>query len=298
MAKSEDTISKSRAIIELLTAGAMWGFGFVATIWALKDYSPIELLVFRYIVAFFVGELVWYFFISKTPKYLNPFKEKNLKEGLIGGFLLAAFMIPQTIGLLTTTAAKSAFITTLYILLVPLLAPLFHHAKTSFWNFILALVALFGTFLLTGASFEHIVVGDFWTLACAVIAAIHILYIDKISEKINDPFRFNNIQALMCLVVTLALIPTQNKVSPITFNFLPWFGILHLALFSTMIAFTIQLRAQKILPPTTASMLFLLESPFALVFGVLILSETVTTTNIIGCIFILAASALTILIKK
>lgn len=292
-------MSRNRAIFELIIAGSLWGFGFIATLWALKAFTPFEVMVYRYLIAFLVGELLWFVFFKQKNQSLNILEcVKRPHMGFVAGFFLAALMILQTIGLLTTSAAKSAFITTLYILFVPLLAPLFHHFKTTWINIVLALLALGGTFLLTGANLDHITTGDLLTLGCSVMAALHILYIDKVSDQIIDDFRFNNFQTLGCLLSTLLLWPFQDKVSPLVFDFLPWAGILCLSLGSSMIAFTIQIRSQKVLEPTTASMLFLVESPFALIFGILLLHEHVSLIQALGASIILVSSFLSIWFGK
>lgn len=281
-------MTKNRAVVELIFAGALWGFGFIATIWALRAFTPIETLTLRYLIAVIASEIVWSF---RERRWQRPHRSQ-IKIGLISGLLLASFLIPQTVGLLSTSATKSGFITTLYILIVPLLAPFVKETKWSLASVFFAGLALLGTYLLTGASFETINTGDWLTLLCAFLAAVHILFIDRYSLRMTDSFRFNTLQSFFCLVLLLALLPFQAKFSPWTWNLEAWLGILWLGLGSSMIAFTIQIRSQKVLHPTTASMLFLLESPFALVFAMFFLGETLTLMQAVGAGFILLASLL------
>lgn len=288
-------MSRTRAIFELLFAGAIWGFGFVATVWALRSYTPAEVLFIRYVIALFAGEAL----VALAAGGWRKPDPTQWRIAAGGGLILAAFILPQTIGLLSTSASKSGFLTTLYILIVPLLAPWLRRSGFAWLHLVFVAIALCGAYLLTGANVEEITAGDLWTLLCAFFAAVHILYVDRVSGRITDSFRFNNMQSLFCGLATAAVIPmTQDGLSPLTWDWIPWAGILWLALFSSMIGFTIQIRTQKVLHPTTASMLFLLESPFALLFGMLFLQESLSAMQLLGAWMILAAAFLTVKFEK
>jgi drug/metabolite transporter (DMT)-like permease len=283
-------IAKNRAALELILAGALWGFGFVATVFALRAFSPAETLVYRFLIASVFGEIIY--ICVRKPKL--PSMKADFKRALPAGFFLGGLMILQTIGLQYTTATKSGFITSLYVILVPLINTLIFRARSSWVNYSLAILALVGTFILMDAQLTDVNVGDLWTLACAVMAAGHIIYIGKISNKVDNAFRFNNFQSIWSLILLSPLLLMQQKIV-IAAPWESWLGVVILGMGSSVIAFSIQIRAQKTLSDSTASMIFLLESPFAALFGFLLLEERLSWFQGIGALIIMAASILQIL---
>lgn len=281
---------KNRAALELIFAGSLWGFGFVATIFALREFTAIETLVYRFVVAGLCGEIIYLIVRGARFRSLG----NDIVRALPAGFLLATMLLLQTVGLKFTTATKSGFLTCLYVILVPLINTAIFGYAISWKNFFFVLLALLGTFVLVGGKLEGINVGDLWTIACSVVAALHIIYIGRISNKVGNAFRFNNFQSLWCLLALAPLLWTQESVRVSTASILPWMGILSLGLGSSVIAFYLQVRTQKILSDSTASMLFLLESPFAALFGFLILQERLSWFQTGGAVLILVAAILQI----
>ncbi|WP_232469242.1 DMT family transporter [Bdellovibrio bacteriovorus] len=111
----------------------------------------------------------------------------------------------------------------------------------------------------------------------------------------GNAFRFNNFQSAWCLLALTPLLLTQERTAWNVTDYKPILGILCLGLGSSIIAFYLQIRTQKVLSDSTASMLFLLESPFAALFGFLILSERLSWFQISGAVIIMVASVLQIL---
>lgn len=289
-------LSHRRAIIELIFAGTLWGFGFVATVWALKIMSPSEVLVIRFLFAFLIGEIIHYF-IYKNKKI------KSVKEpGFWGaGFFLAGNLLFQTIGLQFTTATNSAFLTCLYVVLVPILSALLFKQKIAERIYFHVFIALIGSFLLMNTFHVDLNKGDLWTIACAFWAAGHILYIGHVTKKVNDSFRFNNRQSLAAFLFLTPLLLLNPKIihnnwSSIDQNTIVYalIGLFIVSCGSSLLAFFIQVRTQKYLSPSTASMLFLLESPIALFFGFLFLQEKLAGIQIVGCCLIILAAILQI----
>lgn len=284
-------MTRRQALGELIFAGILWGFGFVATVWALAAFTPSELLAWRFVLAILaaeIGRLIWRK-LKGLSADLKP-DSGDLKKSIPAGVLLASMLLPQTIGLQYTTASKSGFLTALYVIFVPLIAHFVLGVSQRPRVYLYAVLALAGAYLLMGADFSSLNPGDLWTILCALIAAFHILYIERISKKIKDPFRFNTMQTVFCMIPVFPLLTVQPEIRWWTADALVWFGILSLAIGSTVIGFTIQLRTQKVLNSTTASMLFLLESPFSLVFGVLLLKESFGPLQAAGAVLISVAA--------
>ncbi len=281
---------KWQAGSELLIAGALWGFGFVATVWGLSGFSVFQLLFLRFLIAAVTGEV-----LKSLSRQQLSVDRTQLRLSLFPAALLTAFMILQTYGLAGTSVTNSGFITTLYVVIIPILNHFFFRSVVQRRTYFYTLLALIGTYVLTGASFDRVRWGDVLTLMGSFVAAVHILWIERISQRIGDSFSFNNYQSLGAAVVFAPLAflqpwPSLSEISPQTI-----FSISFLALGSSLIAFWIQIRAQKILNSTTASLLFLLESPFALLFGAWLLHEQPSQIQLMGAFLILIAAALSIL---
>lgn len=285
-------MTKNRAALELILAGVFWGFGFVAAVWALKAFTPVETLFYRFLIATIAGELIY--LILRGPNFTSLREE--IFRALPAGLLLGGMLLLQTIGLKYTTATKSGFITSLYVILVPLFNAWFFKSRSSWLNYGLTALALAGTFMLVNANLTGINAGDLWTLGCSVFGAFHIIYIGKVSSKVGNAFRFNNFQSLWCLAALTPLLLTQQKISWAVTHWQAWLGILCLGLGSSILAFYLQIRTQRVLSDSTASMLFLLESPFAAVFGFLLLNERLSPFQISGAVVILLASILQIVL--
>ncbi len=297
-------MTQSRAALELAIAGALWGFGFVAAMWSLKAGGPLAITGWRFVVAAGIG-LTFTFFINRFQKHSRSTAnwKLNLKTARLPGLFIAGTLIFQTWGLQHTTATKSGFITCLYVLIVPLIEPFLGGPRPTRAVWLSALGALVGVGLMCGLWTSQVLdersainVGDFLTLLAAFCASFHILAIDRIGAKLGlgfDSHKFNTAQSLAAglptLVLALAIEPgalyfplgliIQPNVATI--------GFLSLAIGSTLIAFALQVRAQKHIPPTTASLLFLLESPFAAIFATLLLNEIMSPTQLIGGAIIL-----------
>lgn len=282
---------RALASAELLTAAALWGFGFVATIWAFKVFSPFELTFLRFALS--ASLLV---FVAVTAAGRASLRE-YLKIGFLPAFLLSLTLIFQTWGLQYTTPTKSGFITTLYVVFVPILESVLSKKGLPWTLWGCVLLALTGTALIVDVGMDTVNVGDALTFVCAIAATFQIYWLGVVSPKIGRPFAFNLVQAawgaLICLPVVL-FEPLPAKLGQIgTWPPLAWAGLLSLTFGSTVIAFFLQVRAQKFLSATVSSLIFLLESPFALIFSLLLLGQTLKFTESIGAalIFMSAAAA-------
>ena len=268
----------------------IWGFGFVAARLSFSAVDPVWSHALRFIVA---GVLALPLLIFKK----TFFKSKEfLTQALLASFFLSATLLFQNMGLLYTTVARSGFITTLYTLFIPLLMMMFFKKRyhNIFW--LLTLTALFGMLLLCDLNLNEFNIGDLLTLICSIFAAIHIIYIGKITHEIESAIEFNFLQ-LFFVGIEATLIALFVK-GPIDIGnaFIgkgsAIFGILFLGILSSMFAFTIQVIAQKRVKPHIAGLIFLLESPIAAFFGYLVFNEKMSTVNIFGAGLILISVVL------
>jgi drug/metabolite transporter (DMT)-like permease len=280
---------------ELLTASALWGFGFIATVWAFAVFSPFEVSFLRFALA---GSLIVFFLFKASDRSLI---RSYLQVAFLPGLLLSVTLIFQTWGLVYTTPTKSGFITTLYVVFVPILESILSKRGLPWSLWACVALALFGTSLIVNIGFESLNVGDALTFVCAIAATFQIYWLGVVSPKIGRPFVFNLVQAcwgaLICAPV-LFFEPLGTKLLQFqSWPPLAWVGLLSLTFGSTVIAFYLQVRAQKHLSATVSSLIFLLESPFALIFAILLLHESLNTTESIGAGLIFLSATFATLIE-
>lgn len=260
-----------QAIAELIIAAAFWGFGFIAVVWTLKGLNFAELTWLRFALAGLVGLP----FLWKAP--VGELKE-IFRLSFWPAVLLMGTLIFQSWGLNYTTATKSGFITTLYVVFVPLLESFImkHRLPWTLWACVV--LALVGTILFVDVSLSQVNIGDVLTLICAFFASGQIYILSEVSPKVSRPFVFNVTQSLWGALLLVPLVINSSYWSEPQ-KVLSWppevyWGIASLAFGSTVLAFYLQVRAQSKLSPTISSLLFLLESPFAMIFSITLLGET------------------------
>lgn len=273
-------------IFLLALCTAIWGFGFIAVRWTFQVYDPFWSTALRFVLA---GFLSLPFLLYKKSFWR---KEKNITyKALISSTFLFGTLIFQTVGLETTTVAKSGFITTLYALFIPLTMMVITGKKyrTTFWC--LVLLALLGMALMCNLEIKDLNTGDLLTLLCAICGAFHIIYVGKVATVIDSPVEFNFLQnvfvGLFSVLVALFFRGPVNLVPLLNIHSNVFLGLCFLGIVSSMISFTIQVVAQKKIPAHIAGLVFLMESPFAAVFGYLVLKEVLNPLNIVGAVLIM-----------
>jgi|SRR6185312_738944 len=277
--------TKSTAVAELTFAGILWGFGFVATIWVLQFLDPAMLLFSRFGGAFVVGVIIVFL---RRPSRSNLLSD--LRLSFIPAIMLWITLILQVTGLLTTSATNSSFITTLYVIIVPILQSLRGKEKLTLFHWANVAIALIGTLLIVNIhELEKFHKGDALTLICAVTAAIHILLIDARVSRVKNDFQFNVFQSGWLALFCLTLIPFGDNANFAGMNTLAWIGLACLAFGSSLIAFFLQVKAQRSLSASVASVLFLLESPFACLLAFVFLKERLLWHQWVGAGLILMA---------
>lgn len=276
---------------ELFVAAAFWGFGFVAVIWSLQTFDAFEVTFLRFFIGTLVG-LPWVIWFASRHSLFDL-----LKLSFLPAMFLVMTLIFQSWGLHYTTATKSGFITTLYVVLVPALESMLKRRGPPLVLWICVLMALVGTILLVNIGVTALNVGDVLTLVCAFSAAGQIYILGLISPKVKNPFIFNQTQSLWALFICLPfafhdhLFTKFNMaigVAPVTV----WLGLLALSVGSTVFAFFLQVRAQAHLSPTLSSLLCLLESPFALLFAIYFLNEALGPREALGALLIFSSGVL------
>lgn len=211
--------------------------------------------------------------------------------GIICGIMLTLGSAIQQVGLVFTTAAKAGFLTTLYILLVPILGLIFK--QKTYWNAWLGVfVGAIGLYFLSITESLSMEKGDLIILLSALFWALHILFIGRFAPQC-DPIRLSIVQFLVTGIISLfvSFFADSFFAPPLTIQYLldglP--QILYVGIMSSGLAFTFQALGQRHANPTTASLILSLEAVFAAVFGFLILGEIMTLRELFGSALVLAA---------
>lgn len=282
----------AQAIFELISAGAIWGFGFVAAKWCFLSLGAHWVSAIRFLGAFLVGLPLVALVAFRSGK--RTLWLKTFWLAAPSGALLGLTLTFQTVGLQYTTATRCGFITGLYVIFVPLVESLSGTLRVSIQHWLWVGVAILGAALLCDVQEFDLNVGDALTLACAFCAALQILYVQRVVGEIQSPLAFNVLQCLPAGMLALVFSLTLEPVPWLPWNPLAVAGMVSLMLGSTLLAFFLQIRSQRFLAPTIVSMLFLLEAPFSAFFGFLVLGESLGIAQFLGAGLILVACTGTI----
>ncbi len=205
--------------------------------------------------------------------------------GLLAGLALFGGASMQQIGLIYTTAGKASFITSLYVVLVPI-AGLFLGQRCGWAVWVGAGLAVAGLYLLSITESFTIARGDLFILIGAFFWTIHVLLIGYLARRAN-PIYIACIQFIVCSILSLlAAVPFETITLPaIRAAALP---ILYSGIFSAGVAFTLQVICQRTSPPAHAAIVMSLETVFAALSGYLILHERLTPRDLAGCALMFA----------
>lgn len=209
-----------------------------------------------------------------------------LKGGICCGFVLCVATLFQQIGIQYTTVGKAGFITTLYIVIVPILG-LFLHKKVQGKVWIAAVAAVFGLYMLCINENFSIMRGDIFVFISAILFSIHILSIDFFSPKM-DGVILSCIQFFVAGIISIigAFIFENPTWDQLISGAVP---ILYAGIMSSGVAYTLQIIGQKNLDPTIASLILSVESVVSVLAGWVILGEALTLKELFGCLLVFAA---------
>lgn len=272
--------------ISLLTAAFISGLSFVAQKLGMHYVGPFTFNALRcFIGSFCLFPLIFLFKNSSLDNH-EKFSQKVLIKGalLAGVVLFIAFSINQYC-MIYADAGKAGFITSLYILFVPLIALCFKHKLKN--NVKLSIViAVFGLYLLCAKNILNFEVWDILLLLSAFFFALHIIIVSYFSKK-TDTIKLSCLQFLFAGILFLPLmLLEQNTFEAIISG---WKPILFIGVVVTGVAYTLQIFGHKATKAVLATLILSSEAVFAVLGGMLILGETLSTKEIVGCIVMLFA---------
>lgn len=280
-----------RGNLILLTAAFIWGTTFVAQQSGMDSLGPFTYAASR----FFLGMLTLFCFLifyrkNRQKHVLAGTYKSGWRVGIVAGFIMFTASSLQQVGMVYTTAGKAAFITCLYIMLVPLGA-VFLRKKVQPENWAGALLGLLGLYLLCAKEGFSIGYGDTIVFVCALFWTVHILFIDAYASTV-DVIEMAMAQVAVCFVMSfIAAVSFEEIVwSHIAAE---WFPVFYGGVMSVGIAFTLQIIGQKYAEPAHAALIMSLESVFGALSSWLLLHEVMQAKEISGCLLMVMGMMIT-----
>lgn len=272
--------STMKSNLMLTLTALIWGTSFVAQSVGMDYVGPFTFNAVRCLLGGVVLLPVIWGLDRRDPARKPTEKKTYLIGGVCCGLALAVGSSLQQIGIMYTTVGKAGFITSLYMLLVPVLG-LFLRKRVAgkIWGCIA--IAVVGMYLLCITESFTVNMGDGLILLCAVGFAVHILIIDHFSPK-TDAVRLSCVQFFVCAI--LCSVPMFALESP-TFSAISAAAvpILYAGIMSCGVAYTLQVVAQSNTSPVIASLLLSLESVFAVLAGWVLLRQVLSVRELFGC---------------
>ena len=277
-----------KADLTLLVVSIIWGSAFVAQRVAGQMGSVYLFNGARYLLAALVV-LPLALRVKRKDKPSLTMSRDQYKWMIVAGFLLFLGSAFQQAGMVYTTAGNAGFITSLYVVLVPI-ALFFVWGEKPHWMSIAAVgLAGVGAFLLsTGGRFE-VKAGDALELLGALFWTFHVIVLGKFASKF-EAMSFSVGQLFVCAILDIGIGLFAEPM--MSFNWPLIFAIAYTALFSLGLCYTLQVWAQRHTPPADAALILSLESVFAVISGWLILNERLVLIQIFGCVLIFIAVVL------
>lgn len=257
----------------------------------MDEIGPFTYGMGRYVIGFFVVLLIWLALSGQRRKAQAAGRwQSGWKYGIGAGCIMFIGSALQQVAMLYTTAGKTAFITCLYIILVPLFARLIGK-KIRLENWLGAIVAVTGLYCLSIKGDFDLNFGDILAFVGAFFWSFHILFIDRYASR-ADGVEISASQLGICAILnTIACFLVES------FTWQQLVGaavpILYAAVLSSGVAFTLQIMGQKTAEPAPAAVIMSLESVFGALGGWLVLGEIMNSTEILGCCLMLAGMLIT-----
>ncbi|WP_321447267.1 DMT family transporter [uncultured Cohaesibacter sp.] len=277
----------------LLTAAIVWGAAFVAQSTAMESIGPMNFTGVRFLLATLAVAPFAYF---ERRRVSNPIPLPVIGKGILVGVVFFAGMAFQQFGFATTSVTNAGFLTALYVPLTPVIGVLIFRSWPTPIIWPIVAISVLGAYLLAG-SLETMKEGDILMLFSALSWALQIIFVGRMVSKYGNPLAFAFLQFATAGVLgflgglpfeTMDLSSLQGA----------WFQIIYTGVFSGALAFGLQAIGQRYTPPADAAIILSGESVFAAIFGALLLSERLTSTQYLGCFLIFSCILLVELLPQ
>lgn len=272
----------------LFLAALIWGVAFVAQSVGMDYMGPFSFCGGRFLMGSAVlAPIVAVRRVQDRKKQVERAGWGiTATGGICCGLALCTATLLQQFGIQYTTVGKAGFITTLYIIIVPI-AGLFLKKRVPGKVWIGAVIAAFGMYLLCMSEKLALGRGDLYVFICALVFSVHILVIDHFSPK-ADGIELSCIQFLTAGVISSigAFIFEQPSIGNFVEGIIP---LLYAGILSSGVAYTLQVIGQKNMDPTVASLILSIESVISMLAGWVILGQKLSPRELLGCLLVSAA---------
>lgn len=277
-----------RSSLLLLLAATIWGVAFVAQSVGMDYMGPLSFNGGRFLMG---GVVLLPLVIIRRKKDKDRQIPRagmrvTLTGGICCGLVLGMASLCQQIGIMYTTVGKAGFITTLYIIIVPVMG-IFLRKKVSGRVWIGAAIAALGMYLLCVKERLALSRGDAYVFLCAILFAVHILVIDYFSPR-ADGVELSCIQFFTAGILSgvLAFILEKPEIGSFINGIIP---LAYAGIMSCGVAYTLQIIGQKDLDPTVASLILSMESVVSMLAGWVILGQALSKKELLGCALVFGA---------
>lgn len=284
-----------KQVVLPLLAALIWGSAFVAQSLSAGHIGAFTFNMLRSLIAVIVlGILAAVMRTKRGDAPRSPAEKKAGRKDLVFGGLCCGFFLTlgsnlQQLGIERTSVGKAGFITALYVVLVPLLGLFFRkRVAVQVWgSVVIATIGLYFLCMEPDSGFS-VNLGDFYVFLCAFCFTGQILCVDHFVQKV-DGVELSCAQFAVVTVISacIAIVRGEPFEPAEILACLPY--VLYVGTFSSGVAYTLQIIAQKDGNPTVVSLLLSLESFFAIVCGAIILHERLSGREYLGCVLMLAA---------
>ncbi len=273
------------AVALLVITTMLWGFAFVAQKSAMDAMGPLTFSAVRYLLGSLAILPLVFWELRRTGARLER-KDWGIVAVIAISFFLGVTL--QQIGLTVTTVTNGGFLTSLYVLFVPLLALVVFFQKPHPIVWVGVPMALVGVYLLNGGRLDGFNIGDLLVVGSAIAWAVQVYLIGTVSKRTGLPVTIS----VICFVTTAVL---SGVAAPIFET--PhleaigdgWIEIAYAGILSTAVAFTLQAVAQQYVPPANAAIILSAEGLFAALGGAVVLGERLPLVGYLGAALIFFA---------
>jgi drug/metabolite transporter (DMT)-like permease len=276
-------ITRNLLYLAMLATAAVWGGSFVLMKDAIVQQDVYSFLSTRFVLAALL-------MIAYRPTVFRGLSSRFIKQGVLAGVLLSGGYIFQTLGLAKTTVSNTGFITGMYLVFTPLISLIILKRKVLLVQWFAVAIAMIGLILISYNGIS-IGTGEILVLISALAFGAHFVALGEWSNGKNT-YALTLIQILtVSAIATVCAFINGFEVPP---SASVWQAIAFTAVFATFLAFLVQTKAQSVMSATVASVLLAMETPFAVVLGVLILNDPLTLRIIVGGSLVMIAMGVVI----
>ena len=261
------------AVLFLIFAAALLGLTYPLIANTMHKHDPYHFVALRFMIASAI----------MLPYFLRYATKELLLVGGTLGLLNCASYLTQTFGLQMITASRAAFLMGTYVIFIAILAPIFRIQSLTKRDVFCALFCTLGIYILTGCDTSQLTMGDGWTIICAIIIAVTIMYVCQVSKRNYDPVLLVSTQIIATGIFSLCscLVFSDLHFEGLQ-NLSFWLPLIYCSIFATIFTFFLQIKYQKYLSVQKVALIWCMEPVFASFFDWMINGTHLNLYTLLG----------------